>query len=239
MTNVSNILSVSTTKITGFTDYVYHSNNASFSGLQTVRANWDNTIAQIGLIDVNRNTFASAYQGLTPYADHTYSTYWNSDLYHVFAFTFADANTLQAQLNSGFALTLTPTVTSPTITSWTNLQTDFVNCGPLVINPNNNYSTAVGSIWAASGIGLHSLVSTLSPIAEWSAQLGWGCWITAKLVGNVITIQIQMRNAHTGTYSYATPGTIHFAWVERQESVLTSPALAIPTLTYTQSTTSV
>jgi hypothetical protein len=230
--NTSKTLGVDPAPVTGFNDFIYHADNAELIGLETVRERWDATVAQIVSLYANRNVVNLLYQALTAYAPETYSLYWGGTKNHYFDFTYADANMRQGMLNSGHALNITPSVTSPTSAAWVKLQTDFASFGAISLTPTGVTASAS---WHPTSIGLQNLTGTDQLLASFVNQLSWTVYVYGKIVGNAIRITFSMINLGGAYYYYyyASPGTINFAWSSRKASLLASPIQPTPLLTYT------
>jgi len=232
MRDVSNIVNVNPSPITGFNDFIYRPNNPSYMGIQTHREHWDAVIAQIGLIDTHRNSINPLYQTLSAYPDQTFAPYWGGTKSHYFSFTYPDNNTAHGHFNSGHTLTLTPTVTNAVVTPWINLAANFTALGSLSFGPT---ATVASAGWHVTAVCLQTLNTTDQAMASFTNLNGWSCTVYGKLIGGVVTITMVLNNMTSGAYTYSAPGTIHFAWSSRKATLLVNPVLPHPTLAYTQS----
>jgi Phage tail-collar fibre protein len=228
MIKVSNILGISAAPITGFDDFVFDPYNASFAGLQTIRARWDATVAQIALMEANRNNYDAAYQTLTAYTVQTHTSYWTGLKTFTFTFDYTSTNIRQGHLNSGHQLVLVPTVDSPTVTSWTTLQTIFATNGGFTLRGD---TVVADAFWNPTAIGLQEFTGTFQTLASATSGV-WTFLLKGRNVGNTIEIAFEITNS-LGVYSYpSTTGTINFAASSRKATALNNPVLANPALTY-------
>jgi SPRY domain/Phage tail-collar fibre protein len=228
MRSISQITNVDPTPITGFNDFIYRPNDPSYAGMETIKNRWLATNAQIPLIETNRNSVNLLYQALTAYTDQTYNIYWLGSQDFQFVFNYTDTNTAKGHANSGHTLLVTPTVTSPVVPEWVNLQTDFATFGALSIGPTG---VAAAAGWNATGIGLQALTGVDQVLAQFTNQNNWTVQVLGNRIGSQTTITFRITNLGAGSYAYV-PGVMHFAWTSRKASVLTTPTLYNPMLTF-------
>jgi hypothetical protein len=220
-------------------DYVYCDNNSQGWGLQFIKENWDILSAKIAALESNRNVWDPAFQeSIVPATGtSTRAQPWGGTITtktQTVTFTYADANTMKALINSGHTISIAATVATGANANWLDMKNFLAAMGTIVIGPGD--TTVTGSGGTLSGIGLYELTGTYQQLYQRTGTITGGTFtvtISGRITGNVIDIQCQYFNAGSGYYTSGINDLFTSAAAMRRpsSSVLTTPVLAYPVVT--------